>query len=211
MNNIEKSNKKTANSEDDVVKESIFVVAYSYFQLVTWGIVFLLLINQVFNILSFELFEYLFIILKLAQTAQLVEVLFACFGLTRSNKLASFIQVTARIINTYLLYNFNTPLLTTAITLFPWSITEIIRSLFYLNKDSTLFSVLRYNAFIVLYPLGVFGEILGLENLLISQSEFKIYIRVAQIVLVLGFVMLYNYMLVQRAKYYKKVNEKKIN
>jgi very-long-chain (3R)-3-hydroxyacyl-CoA dehydratase len=38
-----------------------------------------------------------------------------------------------------------------------WSIADIVRNVYYINKSDTA-AFLRYNLFIVLYPIGVYGE-----------------------------------------------------
>lgn len=40
-----------------------------------------------------------------------------------------------------------------------WSLAEIIRFSYYLFKNVSLFKVLRYNAFMILYPVGILGEL----------------------------------------------------
>lgn len=41
----------------------------------------------------------------------------------------------------------------------PWSLAEIIRFSYYLFKNVSLFKTLRYNAFMILYPVGILGEL----------------------------------------------------
>lgn len=46
-----------------------------------------------------------------------------------------------------------------------WSIAEIIRYGYYLHKNSKLIKWLRYNAFIINYPIGVIlGELVTIWN-----------------------------------------------
>ena len=47
-----------------------------------------------------------------------------------------------------------------------WSMTEVVRSLFYITKYR-IFAWLRYNLFIVLYPMGVFGELFYISTILL--------------------------------------------
>lgn len=41
----------------------------------------------------------------------------------------------------------------------PWSLAEIIRFSYYLFKDISICKTLRYNAFMILYPFGILGEL----------------------------------------------------
>ena len=46
-----------------------------------------------------------------------------------------------------------------------WSIAEIIRYGYYLHKDSKIIKWLRYNVFIINYPIGVIlGELFTIWN-----------------------------------------------
>jgi hypothetical protein len=51
--------------------------------------------------------------------------------------------------------NTSSPLRVVAV-LIPWSLAEVNRYVYYLSKIP-ITTWLRYNAFIILYPIGVFG------------------------------------------------------
>ena len=76
---------------------------------------------------------------------------------------------------------------------------------------------MRYNLFIVLYPVGVTGEMLVINNFIKRNVEWLTVdyinmIRVVQLGIIIGMIFLYFYMLSSRSKYYsslKKENEEK--
>jgi hypothetical protein len=93
-----------------------------------------------------------------------------------------------------------------------WSLADINRYLYYLFKDNPLTGMLRYNSFILLYPFGVFGEIMVINDFIKRHAEVLLdwqinAIRVSQGLIVLGMVFLYVYMLKMRKRYYS--NQKK--
>lgn len=103
------------------------------------------------------------------QHAAALEVLHAALGLVKSSALITFVQVVSRVAvvsgvilatpEKYASSSIGIPLAISA-----WSITEIIRYFFYfmsLNGSVPYFLTwLRYTLFIVLYPIGVTGELL---------------------------------------------------
>ncbi|CAF0721977.1 unnamed protein product [Didymodactylos carnosus] len=104
--------------------------------------------------------------LKIYQTAAFMEVLHAALGLVRSNAMIVFIQIISRVflvwgVVNYISYAQLTPGLLIAVTC--WSITEIIRYSYYalnlFNSSPSWLTYCRYTFFIVLYPLGVVGEL----------------------------------------------------
>jgi len=103
------------------------------------------------------------------QNAAVLEIMHAAVGLVRSNVIVTTFQVFSRvmvvvgvILATPYTYAAASPGLPLA--LIAWSITEIIRYLYYFGN---VFGIvphvlvwLRYTTFIILYPLGVTGELL---------------------------------------------------
>ena len=65
---------------------------------------------------------------------------------------------------------------------FSWSTAEIIRYGYYLHKDSKLIKFLRYNVFIINYPIGVIiGEIITIVNFY-QNSNYKAYHCIAVLI-----------------------------
>lgn len=100
--------------------------------------------------------------------------------------------------------------------LIPWSLAEVNRYSYYLFKNP-ITTWLRYNAFIILYPLGVYGEMALINDYIhrhsstLSQQDIT-YIRVIQGVILVGFVFLFLYLFKSRsAKNNAKPKETKKN
>lgn len=89
-----------------------------------------------------------------------------------------------------------------------WSLADCNRYLYYLFKNHPLTAALRYNSFILLYPIGVFGEMMLINDYVNRHTELSetmiVIIRGIQIAIVFGLVFLYTYMLKMRSKYYAK-------
>ncbi|XP_076820049.1 very-long-chain (3R)-3-hydroxyacyl-CoA dehydratase 2-like [Clavelina lepadiformis] len=116
------------------------------------------------------------------QTSAILEILHAIVGLVRSNAIFTFLQVFSRVGIVWAVIwpvvevqdNIGVPML-----LIAWTITEIIRYLFYtfilLGITPRFILWLRYTLFIILYPLGVTGETLTIYNSLEPVRESGLY------------------------------------
>jgi len=113
-----------------------------------------------------SLYEELGDHLKLVQTAALLEVVHAILGLVRSNPMVVATQIASRLMVVWLPIHFipdsqTSPGIT--LMLFAWCLTEIVRYSFYafnlVNINVGIITWLRYTLFIVLYPMGVSGEL----------------------------------------------------
>jgi len=116
------------------------------------------------------------------QTGALMEVIHALTGIVRSNPMLTLLQVSSRIFLVLaVLYPipqvhdaFGVPFLLTA-----WTVTEIVRYLYYtlalLQAVPYVLTWLRYTLFIVLYPMGVFGELNTIYNSLPVVKENRIF------------------------------------
>ncbi|KAJ8670829.1 hypothetical protein QAD02_002088, partial [Eretmocerus hayati] len=105
----------------------------------------------------------------LFQNAAVLEIINAGLGLVKSNPIVTMFQVLSRvavvcgvIMATPLDFAASSPGLPLA--LLAWSVTEIIRYGYYfanlLGHIPFLLTWLRYTTFIILYPIGVSGELL---------------------------------------------------
>lgn len=92
-----------------------------------------------------------------------------------------------------------------------WSIADINRYLYYLFKNNALTAFLRYNSFLVLYPIGGFAEMVVINNYIKRHPELDdIYIymiRAIQAMIITGVVVLYIHMLKARSRYMKSLKE----
>ena len=167
--------------------------------------------------------------LKVAQTVAICEVFHALFGLVRSSPLVTLMQITSRLLVLWLYLDVvlmrhegTRDTLGFPVLLFAWTITEIIRYTFYtyslLDIISTSLVWCRYSFFIVLYPLGVAGELMCIAASLpivrqlaspgnVTTEEEKYFYNfvhyasyVGMLSYIPGFYHLYTYMLGQRRK-----------
>ncbi|KAF2658888.1 PTPLA-domain-containing protein [Lophiostoma macrostomum CBS 122681] len=150
---------------------------------------------------------------RLTQTGAVLEVLHSAVGLVRAPLLTTLTQVASRLLLVWGIgYKF--PQTTQyspayASMLVAWSVTEVIRYSYFVFVLSglgvpRLWTWLRYNMFLILYPLGV-GSETWLIYKAIPQAEKKneyygyaLYAILATYVP--GFYMLFTHMLAQRRK-----------
>lgn len=106
------------------------------------------------------------------QSIQLIEVLHCMLGLVKSSALTTFMQILSRLIVVWAAlvpFPETQQTLGFKMILWAWPIAETTRYIYYafnlMNLNIYLFTWLRYSLFIVLYPLGVSGELLILYKL----------------------------------------------
>ncbi|KAF2011415.1 PTPLA-domain-containing protein [Aaosphaeria arxii CBS 175.79] len=150
---------------------------------------------------------------RLVQTGATLEVVHSLFGLVRAPLLTTLMQVASRLLLVWGIgYNFpQTTQYSPAYSsmLIAWSVTEVIRySYFVFNLSGLgvprLWTWLRYNTFLILYPLGV-GSETWLVYHAIPEAEkldekygWALYAILATYVP--GFYMLFTHMLSQRKR-----------
>jgi very-long-chain (3R)-3-hydroxyacyl-CoA dehydratase len=89
---------------------------------------------------------------------------------------------------------------------------DVNRYLYYLFKNNSITGLLRYNSFLLLYPIGVLGEMLVINDYIKINAEtltdLHIHIiRFIQLSICVGMILLYRYMLSSRKKYMKTLAE----
>eukprot|EP01063_Lacrimia_lanifica_P029345 TRINITY_DN445_c1_g1_i1.p1 TRINITY_DN445_c1_g1~~TRINITY_DN445_c1_g1_i1.p1 ORF type:complete len:725 (+),score=348.11 TRINITY_DN445_c1_g1_i1:57-2231(+) len=141
-----------------------YLMAYNFFQVYGWGTALLGLINHVAAGKTTGLWEDIGGTVSWFQYLAGLEVLHAAVGAVRSGTMTVFIQVLSRFAVVASLNNaagsFAADNDFTKMMLFAWSLTEVIRYLHYgLPSSPYLLTFLRYTLFIVLYPMGVTGEL----------------------------------------------------
>lgn len=163
---------------------NIYLVFYNVFLSLGWLIVLI----QTLHHLTYEggsitgLWESTSSVLKIFQSLAILEVVHAAIGLVPSSVAMVLPQVTSRLVILW-------PVLCTVnsthssiglpLLLIAWSVTEVIRYAYYFlsilkHVPSTL-TFLRYTLFIVLYPVGVTGELLCLYAALPTLAKTGIY------------------------------------
>uniref|UniRef100_A0A8B9N1H7 Very-long-chain (3R)-3-hydroxyacyl-CoA dehydratase n=1 Tax=Accipiter nisus TaxID=211598 RepID=A0A8B9N1H7_9AVES len=120
--------------------------------------------------------------LKFFQTGALLEILHCAFGIVPSSVVLTAFQVMSRVFLTWAVTHSVKEVQTEdSVLLFvvAWTITEIIRYSFYtfslLNHLPYLIKWARYTLFIILYPMGVSGELLTIYAALPFVRQSGLY------------------------------------
>ncbi|XP_045111421.1 very-long-chain (3R)-3-hydroxyacyl-CoA dehydratase hpo-8-like [Portunus trituberculatus] len=163
---------------------NIYLVFYNVFLSLGWLIVLIQTVHHlVYEVGSLDgLWESTSSVLKIFQSLAILEVLHAAVGLVPSSVAMVIPQVTSRLVilwpvlcavnNTH--SSIGLPMLLVA-----WSVTEVIRYAYYflsiLKHVPSILTFLRYTLFIVLYPVGVTGELLCLYAALPTVAKTRMY------------------------------------
>lgn len=108
--------------------------------------------------------------LELAQYSQSFDVLMSILKITNNNPFTVFTQILSRLVVLYMVMPFvEEGHFCITLTAYAWAVTEVVRYTFYSLKllemgtpgsiSNFVVGGLRYNLFIILYPLGVTGEL----------------------------------------------------
>lgn len=206
-----------------------YLILYNVSLVIGWGLIFLKAVIHISEKNSFSgLYEEVEFWLKVSQTAALLELVHSMAGLVRSSIFTALPQVASRLFIVWLILD---PLLMKdevaknsigfPMLLFAWSITEIIRYSFYACSllDTVFYSMqwCRYSFFLILYPMGVSGELISvyhslpsakksqffslqLPNQLNFSFDFVWFCYSLYLIYIPGFYHLFTYMLGQRKK-----------
>ncbi|CCE61803.1 hypothetical protein TPHA_0B01300 [Tetrapisispora phaffii CBS 4417] len=189
---------------------------YNLFSALAWG-----------SILFYVVFVYNFVgqpdffiksnkLVIFVQCGAIIEIFNSLFGIVRSPLFTTVAQVASRLLVVigvfYLLPE--TPACHDFVyvtLLFAWSLTETVRYLFYFYQLTTekgaptFLLLLRYNLFIVLYPLGVTSELVIIYSSLavaerLYSTTYKYTLIFSMLTYMPGLPMLFTHMVVQRSK-----------
>ena len=138
------------------------------------------------------------------QLFQILDIVLILMGKSKGSLVGSFFQILGRITVALFYVSPDTDRLSFALMVIMWGIADINRYLYYLVKIR-ITAVLRYNCFLVLYPLGVYGEMRVINDYIKRNAEtisyeMIMFTRFAQAMIVLGMLFLYNYMLGSRKR-----------
>ena len=157
-------------------------------------------------------------LLKFTQTLALLEVANAIFGLVRANPLTTAMQVASRILVVWGVVGAFPSIIATTKTFGPrttnvagtkmgpiayagiviaWGVTECIRYGFFVDKEGlgqgrvpSWLTWLRYNTFLVLYPLGISSECclmyLALEPAQEAYPAYNLFLKAVMLIYVPG-------------------------
>ncbi|XP_044758014.1 very-long-chain (3R)-3-hydroxyacyl-CoA dehydratase [Coccinella septempunctata] len=126
-------------------------------------------------------YEHVSTVFYIMQTMQLVEIAHPILGLMKGGIIAPFIQVGGRVFVLFLMIGGEPKVQTEPIVFIlflAWSSIEIIRYPYYISqlfeKNNKLLTWLRYNAWIILYPVGMVCEmIINYKNLVLINETGK--------------------------------------
>lgn len=206
-----------------------YLIAYNVSMFIGWTLFIFSFSSQYLLTKNINLtYEKSFQYLKIFQYGAVLEIIHIILKLVKSPLMTTIIQVMSRIIIVYILSNVKSSVSIGYILLsFAWGVTEMIRYTYYylslIQKNyNTKFEIpypliwSRYSFFIVLYPIGVSGELITLWKSTIELKNYSfLNINIAYIIYfsfvlyVPGLFVLYTYMLRQRKSTFKKLKEKK--
>ncbi|XP_030765327.1 very-long-chain (3R)-3-hydroxyacyl-CoA dehydratase hpo-8 [Sitophilus oryzae] len=145
----------------------LYLVAYNFLQTIGWMRLLVQLILYYVNPQSKSLYDSVKYSLYIFQNAAVLEVIHAATGIVKSSAVMTAFQVASRVVvvcGVLLATESARVGLGLPLALLAWSITEIIRySNYFFNLVYAVpfvLKYLRYTTFIVLYPIGVTGELL---------------------------------------------------
>lgn len=207
---------------------------YNAAQTAGWSYIMFLMIShyQAGKATPRSLYNLVELPLQIFQTAALLEIFHAAIGLVKSNPVITGLQVFSRVFVVWPIL-FSVPATRSVygfvMLLTAWTITEIIRYAFYvfniIKMEVSILTWLRYTLFIVLYPLGVSGELWCITTALpiVGQTgkfsfdlpnkwnfafDFKIFCVLIMMSYLPVFPQLYLHMFAQRRKLYGGGGEK---
>ena len=173
-----------------------YLSVYNWVQTVLWAVGLILLVG---SLVFRELDAYVLIYYVAVQSVMVLDVVNVMLRIVRAALLPAVMQVASRLLMVWYVVPRQERLCVFDYLMFgAWSLAEIIRYQYYERKTSRVLSFLRYNAFIVLYPVGVLaGEVPLIW--LNYQATRHVFDLVALACYVPGFPFLFVHMLHQRA------------
>jgi very-long-chain (3R)-3-hydroxyacyl-CoA dehydratase len=166
---------------------------HNFFQICLISLNLIVIISSIINPDLILYREYTFkdinlFMIKLIQIEQIVDIL---LNILKGNSFTSSLaQVLGRnIVSIYILDN-ETNNFGFLIVLIAWNLGDLIRYLFYSVKND-LFTFMRFNGFIILYPIGIIGELICIEDKKNRSNVNGNYFRCLQTINTLGVIYLY--------------------
>jgi len=209
--------------------KTIYLLCYNLFMSIGWSFYFFTFLSNFMETNKInKIYKYSHYYLEIIQYGSILEIIHSILKLTPSPFFSTFLQIFSRVGIVYILQHFNYSRSIGYILLsFAWSITEIIRYPYYLlnilkkeyKKENLIpywLTWCRYSFFILLYPLGVTGEILtvyyskkNLKKIKFFGTRMENITYIIYIIYIPGIIFLYSYMLKQRNKVLVNKKEKK--
>lgn len=197
---------------------------YNLFSAIFWAYILFVILNTYPRVGQPQFFHQTKNLVTYIQCGAVIEIVNSLLGIVRAPLLTTVAQVSSRLLIVLGIFQVlpETPIAQSSpyvILLFAWSITEVVRYLFYYtnlvfkNGAPKLIILLRYNLFWILYPMGVCSELLMIySSLPLAESIYGIYYKYTlvfgMLTYVPGFPVLFFHMISQRKKVMKMLNKK---
>jgi hypothetical protein len=198
--------KRNQNIRTDSINTTINLINFFGWSLTLISVTCSLLFSKIDEIASQKFHVFALFLLKLIQTFQISDILLG-FANTGSLPILSIMQIFGRLFTTWGFMKLDNSFVLNFLIMFCWSLADSVRILYYMMKDNQLLGWLRYNLFIVNYPIGFGSELILMEmNIWFNNYDWKMvyFIRFIEISFILGFVFLYKHLLKNRKNYFKK-------
>lgn len=145
----------------------IYLLVYNTFCAIGWFVCLTICFGQLIKNQPQTLWKNVEYPLKVIQTCAIFEVVHAIIGIVKSNAITTTMQVFSRVWTLWAVVNVCVNAQTSfffTMTCLSWSLVEVPRYIYYacdilLEKCPYQLLWLRYSLFLVLYPLGITGEI----------------------------------------------------
>lgn len=200
-----------------------FLPLYNLLSAIGWGYILYAVISIYPKIGQPKFFVETNKTVTVVQCCAVVEVLNSALGIVRSPLPTTVAQVASRLVVVLGIFYFlpETPALHSYAyisLLSAWSITEVVRYLYYFYSlsfkegPSKILTLLRYNLFWFLYPIGVGSELYIIYTALpYAQSEYSKnyywFLVVCMLLYIPGFPTLFKHMVIQRGKIMKQLGQ----
>ncbi|EDV23504.1 Very-long-chain (3R)-3-hydroxyacyl-CoA dehydratase 2 [Trichoplax sp. H2] len=162
---------------------NFYLLLYNVLQTIGWSAILVKTCQHYHQNRSLDgFYKEIHQILKIFQSAAILEVFHCAIGLVRANVVLTAFQVASRLIiywGVILSVKEIQDTIAVELAVMAWTITEIIRYSYYTTNiigfAPYILSWLRYTLFIVLYPCGVSGELLCIIYSLPYVAKRKLY------------------------------------
>lgn len=113
-------------------------------------------VQLIFDLQGFITSDFTFQLqlLQVIQLFQITDILLILLGKSKGSLVGAFFQILGRNIVALIFMQPESHKLKFAAVVILWAIADINRYLYYLFKNNSITAFLRYNSFLVLYPLG---------------------------------------------------------
>lgn len=193
-----------------------YLECYNAFSGALWGVV-LLRLTISYPLLGPEfLSESMSEFVSWVQLGALFEVLHSILGIVRSGVITTAMQVASRVVliwGVVRLFPQVAAIPTFSVMILAWSLTETIRYPYYWYSlrggVPKWLELARYNAFIILYPIGASSEAflvyLALPYAAFLHPYYELFLKLLLIIYPPSFYVLFSHMFKQRQKVMQKL------